>query len=81
MMFEPKKSACLACRINVEQLAEEEERPQSCGRVAEGSIVMTNALIGALMVWSLQMGIAGMCTAACGSMTGQPETHGWVRGR
>ena len=59
MVYEPMKSACLNCRIDVDKLADEEERPQSCGGVQEGSIVTTNALIGALMVWSLQMGTAG----------------------
>lgn len=54
MLYVPGKTACLGCRMDVDRLAEEERGPQSCGQVAEASVVTSNAIVGALMAWTLK---------------------------
>lgn len=58
IMYEPGRSACLSCRLNIDELAQQERQPQSCAQVVEASVVTSNALIGALMVWLLR-GLVG----------------------
>ncbi len=52
-VYQPDRSACFNCLYALDDLAEREMRepadPARCGRVAEASVVTTNALIGALM--------------------------------
>ena len=51
--YEPGKTSCLSCRFRIDQLAAQEREATSCGRHVEGSIVTSNAITGALMVWLL----------------------------
>ena len=66
ILYEPGRSACLSCRLNIDQLAEQEEDPESCTQQVEASVVTSNAIIGALMVWTLK-----------GMMAGRTETGMW----
>ena len=40
--------------MHIEQLVQRESEPQPCAQAAEASVVTSNALAGALMVWLLQ---------------------------
>lgn len=53
LLYETGYTACLSCRLRIDQLAEREEAPQSCARQVQPSIVTSNAMIGALMAWLL----------------------------
>jgi len=58
MVYEPGRTACLDCRMRVHMLARQEDHPWSCAQV-EASVVTSNAITGALMVWALREMIAG----------------------
>jgi len=70
MIYEPGQSACLSCRMDIDRLAERERAPQSCGRQPEASVVTSNAITGALMVWCLQETMAGRPPAGTWSYDG-----------
>jgi len=53
-VYEPGHTACLSCRMKIEELASAEERPQGCGQVHAASVVTSNAITGALMVLGLR---------------------------
>ena len=53
-VYEPGRTACLSCRMRIEELASAENRPQGCGQVHAASVVTSNAITGALMVLGLR---------------------------
>lgn len=55
----PGNTPCLACLIDVDRLAQREAEPQPCAAQVEASVVTSNAITGALMVWMLQEMMAG----------------------
>lgn len=57
--YVPGNTPCLACLIDVDRLAQREAEPQPCAAQVEASVVMSNAITGALMVWMLQEMMAG----------------------
>jgi molybdopterin/thiamine biosynthesis adenylyltransferase len=57
--YVPGNTPCLACLIDVERLAQREAEPRPCAAQAEASVVTSNAVTGALMVWMLQEMVAG----------------------
>ncbi len=53
VVYQPDKTACLDCQLDVNRLALEEQEAgsqASCRHVAEASIVNSNAIVGGLMV-------------------------------
>lgn len=63
LLYEPGSTACLSCRLQIDRLARQERQPQGCARVSEGSVVTSNAVVGALLVWLLQGALAGKVDA------------------
>jgi molybdopterin/thiamine biosynthesis adenylyltransferase len=59
LVYAPGSTACLSCRQRIEQLAASERAPQGCGRRLEGSVVTSNAIVGALLVVLLRGLLAG----------------------
>ena len=53
MTYAPGRTACLSCRMRIEQLAENERQSQSCAQV-QAAVVTSNAIIGALMAWKVR---------------------------
>jgi len=49
LLYETGHTACLSCRLRIDQLAEREAAPQSCAQQVQPSIVTSNAMVGALM--------------------------------
>lgn len=58
-VYIPGKTPCLECLIDVNRLAQREAEPRPCAAQVEGSVVTSNAITGALMVWMLQEMIVG----------------------
>ena len=56
--YAPGRTTCLACRMNIDQLAQQEQQAHSCAQ-AQASVVTSNAIIGALMAWTLKEALAG----------------------
>ncbi len=50
MTYAPQHTACLSCRLNIDELAQQERQARSCAQV-EASVVTSNAITGALMAW------------------------------
>ena len=74
LLYEPGTTACLSCRLRIDQLAEREEAPQSCARQAQPSIVTSNAMIGALMAWLLHDRLStGRAEAGMWEYDGRPQ--------
>ena len=74
LLYETGYTACLSCRLRIEQLAEREAGPQSCARQAQPSIVTSNALVGALMAWLLHERLStGRAEAGMWEYDGRPQ--------
>ena len=56
--YAPGRTICLACRMNIDRLAQQEQQAHGCSR-AEASVVTSNAIVGALMAWTLKEALAG----------------------
>lgn len=50
MVYKPGETACLNCCMHVDKLAEQEKARASCVRAPEPSVIITNQIIGGLMV-------------------------------
>jgi molybdopterin/thiamine biosynthesis adenylyltransferase len=57
LVYAPGATACLSCRLRIDQLAEVEQAPARCGQVRQASVVTSNAIVGALLV-VLLLGLA-----------------------
>lgn len=67
LIYESGRTACLDCRLRIDQLAQVEAAPQSCARQAQPSIVTSNAMVGALMALLLHERLG----------TGRPQAGMW----
>lgn len=61
MAYVPGYTACLSCRMQIEHLAAQERDSHSCARAA-ASVVTSNAVVGALLAWSVQEMLQGRAT-------------------
>ncbi|MBT6150158.1 MAG: hypothetical protein HOH74_32250, partial [Gemmatimonadetes bacterium] len=52
--YVPGATPCLNCLLDLDRLIQHEAAPRPCARQAEASVVTSNAIAGALMVWMLQ---------------------------
>ncbi|MEE2833587.1 MAG: hypothetical protein VYD18_14610 [Candidatus Latescibacterota bacterium] len=64
--YVPGNTPCLACLIDVDRLAQR-----------EASVVTSNAITGALMVWMLQEMMAGRLRGGVWEYDGGGATRGW----
>jgi|SRR3989338_1769638 len=48
--YQPGKSACLNCKLNVDKALGKERNAHSCIHAAQPSVIMTNEVVGGLMV-------------------------------
>jgi len=62
VVYEPGKSACLDCKIGVEKALAEERSAMSCIFAPDPSVVMTNQIVGGMMV-SEAMNVLGRAYA------------------
>ncbi|MEW6755573.1 MAG: ThiF family adenylyltransferase [Candidatus Latescibacterota bacterium] len=73
LVYAPGATACLSCRLRIEERAAAEQAPARCGRVPEGSVVTSNAIVGALMVALLQGLEAGCPERGLWEYDGRPQ--------
>lgn len=73
MTYAPGATCCLACLMDIEGLARRESEARGCARVAEASVVTSNAIVGALMAWAVRDLFAGKVRAGIWEYDGQAE--------
>ncbi|MEI6731362.1 MAG: ThiF family adenylyltransferase [archaeon] len=50
VVYEPGKSACLDCKLGVEKALAEQRRASSCRHTPDPSVIMTNQIVGSMMI-------------------------------
>ena len=74
MVYAPGYSACLSCRLHIERLAQLEQEAHSCARQV-ASVVTSNAIIGALLAWSVREMLAGRVTQSIWEYDGRARNQ------
>ncbi len=57
--YVPGATPCLSCLLDLDRLIHHESVPRPCGQQVEASVVTSNAIAGAMMVWLLQEMLQG----------------------
>lgn len=57
--YVPGATPCLSCLLDLDRLIHHESAPRPCGQQVEASVVTSNAIAGAMMVWLLQEMLQG----------------------
>ena len=71
--YVPGSTPCLECLLAVNRRAQREAEPRPCGAQIEASVVTSNAIIGALMVWMLQEMSGGRVRQGVWEYDGRPR--------
>ena len=63
--YVPGATPCLSCLLDLDRLIHHESAPRPCGQKVEASVVTSNAIAGAMMVWLLQEMLQGGRARRC----------------